>query len=221
MPLLCLFTLIISMVLVCDGFRVTDKSIGGRTALTGALGAIASMYYRYQLSTGLAGICRRLFCQSASRLVVARIVQSCKGSQRPTTAVCWQSSLSIYTWRLFSRNVRFDHLAGVRKPFHGPLVFDVLWSPLLFFVCTTHPARCSITRGVLLATTTHGFRGFLRARQSCSMDFPWQRSRPLRSSLAPPSPASSPWFPRSSAQPPVTQPCESVTAIPSPGWGPA
>lgn len=63
MPLLCLFTLIISMVLVCDGFRVTDKSIGGRTALTGALGAIASMYYRYQLSTGLAGICRRLFCQ--------------------------------------------------------------------------------------------------------------------------------------------------------------
>lgn len=46
--LLCLATLILSMALVCDGFRAPDKGIGARIALTGVAGAIASMFYRYR-----------------------------------------------------------------------------------------------------------------------------------------------------------------------------
>lgn len=45
--LLCLLTLVISMAFVCDGFRAADESIGGRIALTGVAGAVASMYFRY------------------------------------------------------------------------------------------------------------------------------------------------------------------------------
>eukprot|EP00752_Nemacystus_decipiens_P008234 g7363.t1 len=49
MPLRCVITLVISMAFVCDGFRAADKGIGGRIALTGAVGAIASLWYSTML----------------------------------------------------------------------------------------------------------------------------------------------------------------------------
>lgn len=45
--LLCLIALATSLVLVCDGFRASEATIGARIALTGALGAVAAMYFRF------------------------------------------------------------------------------------------------------------------------------------------------------------------------------
>eukprot|EP00752_Nemacystus_decipiens_P008237 g7365.t2 len=49
MSLLCLASLTVSMALVCDGFRAPDDGIGGRIALTGGAGAIASMFFSTML----------------------------------------------------------------------------------------------------------------------------------------------------------------------------
>lgn len=41
-----MITLVISLALVCDGFRVRSQAVGGRVALTGVVGGIATLVYR-------------------------------------------------------------------------------------------------------------------------------------------------------------------------------
>lgn len=45
--ILCVLALVVSLALVCDGFRASDNTLGARIALTGVLGAVAAMYCRF------------------------------------------------------------------------------------------------------------------------------------------------------------------------------
>ena len=48
----CLFTLAVSLSLVCEGVRAADKLIGGRVALAGVAGAVGTLAYRYGQAEG-------------------------------------------------------------------------------------------------------------------------------------------------------------------------